>query len=112
MSDLFVAPSTWHTLDSARDSWVDALHIDDDVLNELLLTARVLCEAYAPAVVGGVVPVNYRQAQLLQARDIYNAVKTDPDGSIGADGFSIPVFSMSRVVKGLLRPKRVVPHVT
>jgi hypothetical protein len=69
-----------------------------------------LCVAYAP-VLSGPVPANYRQAQLLQARDLWNSVKSDPDGSIGADGFGIPVYSMSRVVKGLLRPKRGVPNV-
>ncbi|MET4053589.1 hypothetical protein ABID81_002967 [Frigoribacterium sp. PvP054] len=104
------APYGWHTVDTARIQWVDAMHLDDEQLEELLAAARIQCEAYAPAVVGEV-PVNYRQAQLLQARNLWQAIKTDQGGDIGPDGYAVPVYAMDRVVKGLLRPKRGVPYV-
>lgn len=100
----------WHTPDSVRDSdqWADALHLSDEALADLLETARIQCEAYAPAV-AGVVPVNYRQAQLLQARNLWQAVKQDTGGQVDGGGFSIPVYPLDWVVKGILRPKRGVP---
>lgn len=101
-------PFGWHDLDSARVQWVDAMHLEDEQLLEVLTAAQVLCEAYMPE--GAPVSANIRQAHLLQARDIWNAIKTDGDGGVGPDGFNIPVYSMSRVVKGLLRPKRGVPY--
>lgn len=103
-----LTPEGWHTADSARAVWADALHIDDDELDDLLATAQVQCVAYAPAV-EGVVPVNYRQGQIMQARNIWQSIKKDTSGSIGPDGLSIPVFPMDWVVKAILRPKRGLP---
>lgn len=103
-----VSPSYgWHTVGSAQERWPDA-PVDDEDLNDLLETARIQCEAYAPAV-SGEVPVNYRQAQLMQARNLWQSIKADPGGQIGADGLAIPVFPLDWVVKNLLRPKRGVP---
>lgn len=95
----------WHTLDTARDAWVDAHEIDDDQLEDLLTTARIQCEAYAPKRTG-LIPVNYRQGQIMQARNLWQSVKSDPAGNIGPDGMAIPTFPLDWVVKAVLRPKK------
>jgi hypothetical protein len=100
-----LTPLGWHTPESARDVWTDALEIDDAELEDLLETSRIQCVAYAPAR-DGVVPVNYRQAQIMQARNLWQSIKKDPSGSIGPDGMTIPVFPLDWVVKAILRPKR------
>jgi hypothetical protein len=99
----------WHTLASARDQWASASDDDTD-LYELLLVARTQCLTYAPALAAGApVPASYRKAQLMQARNLWNASKKDEGGGIGPDGFSITVFPMDWSVKNLLRPKTGIP---
>ena len=100
-------PTGWHTPDSARDGWLDAPD-DDDQLWELLESARIQCEAYGPPVASPV-PVNYRQAQLMQARNLWQSVRQDPGNQLGPDGMAITVFPLDWIVKALLRPKRGVP---
>jgi hypothetical protein len=96
----------WFTLDAARTAWADAPE-DDGRLHTLLVVARTQCLAYAPALaVGAAVPRHYREAQLLQARGVWNAVRTDPNSQqMGADGFAAPVFPLDWTVKQLLRPQ-------
>lgn len=96
----------WHTIDSARAEWPDALE-DDARLYDLLATARVQCEAYAPALPPlAPVPVTYRAAQVLQARNIWNASRIDPGGStMGADGFQATVYPLDWTVAQMLRPR-------
>ena len=95
----------WHTLATARAEWRDAPD-DDAVLFTLLDSAHTACIQYAPAREDGTpVPLNFRQAQLVQTRDIWNAIKVNPDGQIGFDGMPRSVFPMSWHVKALLRPK-------
>lgn len=105
-----LTPEGWHTTYSVQESgqWADSLHLTDEALQDLLDTARLQCQTYAPAVEGPV-PVNYRQAQLLQARNLWQAVKQDTGGQVDGGGFSIPVYPLDWVVKGILRPKRGVP---
>lgn len=104
----------WHTLASARRDWRDAPS-DDGHLHAVLTTAREQCEAYAPALVDDeglplAVPIRYRLAQIMQARNVWNASKTDPaSGGIGPDGFVIRPFPMDWTVKNILRPKNAVP---
>jgi hypothetical protein len=102
------ADDGWHTLESIRREWADAPD-DDTTLYALLQSALAQCISYAPALDGRRPPANYRQAQLIQSRNLWQSVKTDENGSMGADGFAIPVYSMDYVVKGLLRPKRGTP---
>ena len=102
-----LTPDGWHTLESARGQWLDA-PADDPTLHDLLESARIQCVAFAPAV-EGVVPVNYRQAQLLQVRNLWQATQKNVGGDIDAGGFSVPVYPLDWVVKGILRPKRGVP---
>jgi hypothetical protein len=97
------ADDGWHTLESIRHEWSDAPD-DDSTLYALLSSSKTQCVEYAPAIVGRP-PTNYRQAQLIQARNLWQSVKSD-QGQLSADGFAIPVYSLDWIVKGLLRPKR------
>ena len=101
----------WHTLDSARREWRDAPDSDSGLF-VLLDTARVQVEAFAPnTVLGAPVPLRYKQAQLMQARNVWNAAKADPAGQQGDDGFIIRPFPMDWTVKNIIRPKNPVPVV-
>lgn len=98
----------WHTLASARYAWADAPY-DDFILEDLLEVSKMQCLAFAPALAEDTitVPVNFRVAQLMQARNLWNASKTDPaSGGYGDEGFVIRPFPMDWTVKNILRPKR------
>lgn len=121
MTDPFPVPTTWHDLVSARRMWRDA-PADDETLQTLLNTAQQQVVAYAPityddtgAVVPidpNAVPVNYRQAQLMQARNMWNAGKVDPaSAGMGDDTFAIRPFPLDWMVKQIIRPKTGVPIV-
>lgn len=103
----------WHTLDSAREQWRDSVDIEDDQLWELLEVAKHQCLEYAPAIaVGAAVPISYRKAQLMQARNVWNAARVDPSsGAIGDDSFALTPFPLDWTIKQVLRPKRAVPVV-
>lgn len=106
------ADDGWHTLESTRGTperpvWADAPEVDT-TLYALLESAKTQCIEYAPAFTGRP-PAHYRQAQLIQARNLWQSTKADDGGQLGADGFAVPVYSMDWVVKGLLRPKRGTP---
>lgn len=107
------ADDGWHTLDTARHAWSDAVRIEDDILWEILAVAKHEVVAYAPALaVGATVPVHYRKGQLMQARSLWNASKVDPSsGAMGDDSFAITPFPLDWQVKQVLRPKRAVPVV-
>lgn len=100
----------WHTLDTARDDWRDAPGFDA-WLYELLWTARNDVIAYAPALAADQrPPLNYRRAQLMQARNLWNAGKVDPSsGGIGSDTFVLRPFPLDWTIKQVLRPKRAIP---
>lgn len=94
--------AAWHTIDSARREW-DGAPQDDARLYSLLETARTQCLAYAPATT--TIPPHYRAAQVLQARNIWNASRIDPGASqMNADGYTVPVFPLDWTVRQLLRP--------
>ena len=88
--------------------WIDAEGMDDDQLQELLDVAQIQCEAYAPSVTAPV-PLNYRMAQLLQARALWQSVVSDPNGQLDAGGYTVQVYPMDRNVKALLRPATGIP---
>ena len=87
-------------------------NLDDEVLpkgalSSLLASARIQCEAYAPAMPGGAdVPDNYRHAQVLQARALYRSGTAGSGDNMGGDGLTVTVFPMDWTVKRLLRPQR------
>jgi hypothetical protein len=103
----------WHSLESARYYWADAPW-QDTILTDLLDIAKYQCTEY----VGSTTALTYlpravrRSAQLMQARNLWNASKVDPGtGGFGEDTFVIRPFPMDWVVKNLLRPKRAIPVV-
>lgn len=114
--------ATWHTLESAREYWLDA-DLDDDVLQELLDIAQEQVIAYAPKVYdseGAVVdltaeeadvPTNYRYGQLEQAKNLWNAGRVDASGGVGEGDFVMRPHPLDWIIKQILRPRRAVPRV-
>jgi hypothetical protein len=102
------AHTGWHTLATARSQWANAL--DDVQLYTLLEIAKEQCVTYAPSYLG-TPPLRFKQAQLMQARNILNAAKTDP--ATGADGelYVIRPYPMDSFIRELLRPRKGVPLV-
>lgn len=99
----------WLDLDRARAIWADAPE-DDASLYDALESAKVQCIDYAPAIpLGAPVPINYRQAQIKQAKAIWADLQGDAAGNAGPDGFAVPIYSMGHEVKKLLRPQRAKP---
>lgn len=111
------AVNGWVSIGRARELWADAPD-DDEQLFELLDAARTACIDYAPALpvddTGAVVlplPAGYRNAQLMQARNTWNAAKTDPSVTGDGDMFVIRPYPLDNFIKQLLRPRRGVPVV-
>jgi hypothetical protein len=105
------AENGWHTLDSARAEWNDA-PLQDVRLFQVLELARQQVTEYAPALaVDAPIPGNYRQGQLMQARNLLNAGTVSPDGGIGEGDFVLRPFPLDWMVKQILRPQRAVPTV-
>lgn len=119
----------WHTVASARNQWADAPYDTDedegdDTLLELLAVAKSAVLAFAPDLSGNtfvdddgyivnygdnVVPTNYRVAQLMQARNVWNSSKASPAGSFDNGEYGLTSFPLDWQVRQLLRPKRGVP---
>jgi hypothetical protein len=102
----------WLTLEWARMLWPDARTIPDVSLWLVLESARIACTAYAPALpvpeVGAeaVIPANYVQAQVAQARAIWNLMQTSPQSDlIGYDQTAVRVYPLDYNIRQLLRPK-------
>lgn len=99
----------WHTLETAREQWTDAPY-QDAILADLLEISYEQCLAYAPAPESNLpLPVHYRVAQLMQARNIWNASKVSPSGDLGDGTYVISPKPLDWMIKQLLRPKRAVP---
>lgn len=107
---------SWYTVGEAREYWRDAPYEDDDV-QQLLDVAQFHVLEYGPDRVAadiaatGCVPVNYRLAQIMQARNLWNASKTDPAGTIGDGSFEIRPFPLDWTIKQIIRPKSAKPVV-
>jgi hypothetical protein len=107
----------WATIAGVRAQWRDAPD-HDVVLWRLLEVARTQVVTYARAVAvadAGPIPrphPNLVLAQITQARNVWNAVKSDPGSQgIGDEGFVIRPFPMDWTVKNLIRPIAAVPVV-
>lgn len=96
----------WLTLEQARALWADA-PLDDVLLYQILETAKAQCIAYAPTFTGAV-PLQYVQAQGLQARAIYQSLIANQQDNVGVDGFQVRVFPLDFTIRAMLRPKRAV----
>jgi len=104
------ASTGWHTSVTASGVWVNSLN--DVQLFELLTIARTQIESFAPELVSGnLPPLSYRQAQVMQARNILNAAKSDPSQSEDGSFFLLRPYPLDNIIKQLLRPKRAVPVV-
>lgn len=98
----------WLTLELARAQWADA-PMDDILLWQILESAKTQCLDYAPALQPGAgIPLNYVQAQLMQARALYQSVIANQNDNIGIEGFAVRVFPLDFTIRALLRPKRAI----
>lgn len=105
--------TAWADLDDARRLWPDAVSLDDDVLDDLLDAAFVVCSRFAAPSIGvdptppevvdaGVVGVR-RLANVYEARELWAASRRDGD-VIGFDSYAVRVRPLSSTVQSLLRP--------
>ena len=98
----------WLTLELARAQWADA-PLDDVFLFQLLDTAKEQCLAYAPALeLGAVIPARYIQAQLTQARALYQSTIANQADNVGIEGFTVRVFPLDFTIRAMLRPKKAI----
>ena len=108
------AGNGWATIADARNGWRDA-PAGDAQLWRLLDVARRQVAEWAPASAfgeDGRPASNLVTAQLTQARNVWNAVKTDPASQgIGDEGFVIRPFPMDWTVKNMIRPPSAKPVV-
>lgn len=96
----------WASLAQARVFWPDAPS-DDVELESLLVAAHEVCAIYAPDLVDGVqIPERYVRANVLQAKDIYQAGVRAEGDVIGYGEYAIRARDLTAVVKGLLRPRQ------
>lgn len=91
----------WHNVVTARLEWAGAPE-QDGVLARLLSVARDQCEAYGRQ--QETVPERYRAAQLMQARNTFNASLTNGDQQTDMGGFVVTIRPLDWAVKQLLRP--------
>jgi hypothetical protein len=100
------ADDGWMSLEDARREWADAPQ-DDAVLADILASARLTCETYAsPLGVGALPPPNYRVAQLMQARAVWNSVRSDSAAdTFGPEGFTVRVYPLDANVRQQLKPR-------
>lgn len=102
------AEDGWLDLQMARAQWADAPY-DDILLHQILDSAKAQCIAYAPAIPAGEhPPINYIQAQLMQARALYQSVIANQNDNVSIEGFSVRVFPLDFTIRALLRPKRAI----
>lgn len=100
----------WFDEDTIRDVWIDAPD-DEETLEMLVGAALVQVQTYIawdPESTADV-PANYRQAQLMQTRNLWNAAAVDPSGGMGGGDFVLRPFPLDWQVKLLLKPKGAVP---
>lgn len=98
----------WLSLEQARAQWADA-PLDDVFLFQLLDTAKEQCLAYAPALLlGAPVPARYIQAQLTQARALYQSTIANQNDNVGIEGFTVRVFPLDFTIRAMLRPKKAI----
>lgn len=106
----------WVDTDTDLNEWPDSPS-DENTLARYLGAAYEQCLDFLPQardengvlvpVVPAPVPERFVLAQILQARGLYNSVKSGPDDRQGIEGVGVTVFPMDWSVKNLLRPRRV-----
>ena len=98
----------WADTEYAGQAWPEGKRLGDERLEQLLDVAQEQLEAYAPRVVAGSpVPERYREAVVLQARDLASAAQRDGSSDvIGFEAYAVRARPLSAVVRSLLRPAR------
>lgn len=95
----------WATRDDVRLRWSDA-PLDDELLQSMLDAAQDQAEQYAPPITTPGVPARYKEAVVLQVRELWNSQERDGDVLGYGDGYAVRVRPLGQAVKSLLRPKR------
>jgi len=94
----------WYNPITARLDWAGCPD-PDGTMFRLLEVARDQVQAYGPKLDDGApVPERYRAAQLIQARNTWNASLTNGDAQVDAGGFVVNVRPLDWAVKQLIRP--------
>lgn len=96
--------------DSELDNLLEAAWTDAPegvALRVFLAAAKTQCIAYAPTLAEGApVPDDWRLAQVMQARNIYNAgAAPTGEGMADGSGYGISAYPLDWFVKQLLRPQ-------
>lgn len=102
----------WSSLAGARNLW--PVGLEDGELQTYLDAARQAVEAYAPALPSGetTVPEHWVLAQVMQARNLFNAARANPaSGDVDAVGYALAARPLDWHVRQILRPKRGKPVV-
>lgn len=113
----FYAADGWHSVTSLREAWADASQYEDAALEDLLATAKDMCQSWLgdrDVTVGEVpvvAPANYRVAQAMQVRDLAMGAVVGTDGGFGDPSAPAAVFPMTWQVKGILVPRGRMPYV-
>lgn len=94
----------------AAELWPDAAEVSTELRALLFAAAQEACEEYAPALAAdATVPARYTIAVTMHARDIWNASRRSPEGTMGPEEFAVTVRPLSIDVRQLLRPRNPVP---
>ena len=114
----------WYSVDTDLEqarllgAWDDAPIENLETCGMLLEVAREQVIAYAPApaplVEGEPVPeppARYVYAQLMQAKNLFNAGTVTSSGDIGEGGYTYTPRPLDRTVKQIIRPVDGKPHV-
>jgi hypothetical protein len=96
--------------------WPDSTDLDDDRLAKLLAAAFPQCELYAPQLPADAtyptgVPEAYTVAQVMQARELYEAQQRGEQDVIGVGDYALRARPLIAAVKSLLRPQRGRPGI-
>lgn len=114
-----MAITGWHTSTTLHKVWSNAPS-DEDLIADLLEAAKFQILEFAPALPESdesgseqEVPANYRIAQGLQARAIWESQKADVASDVDGIGleYAVRVYSMAKPVRDLLRPAQGAPGV-
>lgn len=108
--------TTFATLPDAREHWADSIDIDDARLTKLLAAVFPGCRDYAPQLPDTAeyptgVPEAYTVAQVMQAREVYQAQQRGEQDVIGVGDYAIRSRPLIAAVKQLLRPERGRPGI-
>lgn len=100
----------WADLAFARKHWADAGNLEDVVLQDLLDAAHEGCLLFAPAHAEPV-PVSFKIANVLQAREIRTSSLRAEGDVVGVGDYALRARPLTAQVKQLLRPRRGKPGI-